>query len=82
MKADIHPNYDDIKVTCSCGNEFTTRSTLGEDLQAEDRRYRWTRRQVPQEVRYGLGPTVRCGRLASTYNDFPLSPDLRGLCYA
>ena len=32
MKADIHPNYDDIKVTCSCGNEFTTRSTLGEDL--------------------------------------------------
>ena len=35
MKADIHPNYDDIKVTCSCGNEFTTRSTLGEDLTIE-----------------------------------------------
>lgn len=35
MKADIHPNYDDIKVTCSCGNEFTTRSTLGEDLRIE-----------------------------------------------
>jgi len=35
MKADIHPNYDDIKVTCSCGNEFTTRSTLGEDLHIE-----------------------------------------------
>jgi len=35
MKADIHPNYDDIKVTCSCGNEFTTRSTLGEDLLIE-----------------------------------------------
>ncbi len=32
MKADIHPNYTAIKVTCSCGNEFTTRSTLGEDL--------------------------------------------------
>ncbi|MDH3778067.1 MAG: 50S ribosomal protein L31, partial [Gammaproteobacteria bacterium] len=29
MKADIHPNYDSIKVTCSCGNEFETRSTLG-----------------------------------------------------
>lgn len=27
MKADIHPEYDDIKVTCSCGNAFTTRST-------------------------------------------------------
>jgi large subunit ribosomal protein L31 len=35
MKADIHPDYADIKVTCSCGNEFTTRSTLGEDLSIE-----------------------------------------------
>jgi large subunit ribosomal protein L31 len=35
MKADIHPDYSDIKVACSCGNEFTTRSTLGEDLAIE-----------------------------------------------
>jgi len=35
VKADIHPNYSEIKVTCSCGNEFTTRSTLGEDLMIE-----------------------------------------------
>ncbi len=35
MKADIHPRYDQIKVTCSCGNEFATRSTLGRDLQIE-----------------------------------------------
>jgi len=35
MKAEIHPNYAEIKVTCSCGNEFVTRSTLGEDLQVE-----------------------------------------------
>ena len=36
MKPDIHPDYGDIKVTCSCGNEFTTRSTLaGHDLQVE-----------------------------------------------
>ena len=35
LKADIHPSYSDIKVTCSCGNEFTTRSTLGEDLLIE-----------------------------------------------
>ena len=35
MKAEIHPQYGDIKVTCSCGNEFVTRSTLGEDLQVE-----------------------------------------------
>jgi len=27
MKADIHPEYHDISVTCSCGNTFTTRST-------------------------------------------------------
>jgi large subunit ribosomal protein L31 len=35
MKAEIHPDYAEIKVTCSCGNEFVTRSTLGEDLHVE-----------------------------------------------
>jgi len=35
MKPEIHPNYADIKVICSCGNEFTTRSTLGQDLHVE-----------------------------------------------
>ncbi len=29
MKKDIHPKYETISVTCSCGNEFETRSTLG-----------------------------------------------------
>ena len=28
MKADIHPAYQDIKVVCSCGNTFQTRSTM------------------------------------------------------
>jgi len=35
MKPEIHPNYIEIKVSCSCGNEFMTRSTLGQDLQVE-----------------------------------------------
>ncbi len=35
MKADIHPEYKEIKVTCSCGNSFATRSTVGRDLQIE-----------------------------------------------
>jgi large subunit ribosomal protein L31 len=35
MKADTHPEYDQIKITCSCGNEFVTRSTLGRDLHVE-----------------------------------------------
>ena len=35
MKADVHPQYGEIKVTCSCGNEFVTGSTLGQDLQVE-----------------------------------------------
>jgi large subunit ribosomal protein L31 len=30
MKKDIHPNYFDCTVTCSCGNTFTTRSTKKE----------------------------------------------------
>ncbi|VAW96152.1 LSU ribosomal protein L31p @ LSU ribosomal protein L31p, zinc-dependent [hydrothermal vent metagenome] len=35
MKADIHPNYDAITVTCSCGNSFETRSTVGKALSIE-----------------------------------------------
>ncbi|HHJ12802.1 MAG TPA: 50S ribosomal protein L31 [Gammaproteobacteria bacterium] len=35
MKADIHPAYEPIKVTCSCGNSFETRSTVGKDLSIE-----------------------------------------------
>jgi large subunit ribosomal protein L31 len=35
MKSETHPDYAPIKVICSCGNEFTTRSTLGQDLHVE-----------------------------------------------
>ena len=28
MKADIHPNYVEATVTCSCGNSYTTHSTV------------------------------------------------------
>ncbi|NER62583.1 50S ribosomal protein L31 [Pseudomonas sp. MAFF212428] len=32
MKPEIHPNYEVIAVTCSCGNKFETRSTLAAPL--------------------------------------------------
>jgi len=35
MKADTHPDYSEIKVVCSCGNKFTTGSTLGKELNIE-----------------------------------------------
>ena len=35
MRADIHPNYTDINVNCSCGTSFKTRSTLGKDLHID-----------------------------------------------
>ena len=35
VKADIHPKYEAVKVTCSCGNIFETRSTLCHDLTTE-----------------------------------------------
>ncbi len=35
MKADIHPAYEEIKVTCGCGSSFETRSTVGKDLSIE-----------------------------------------------
>lgn len=28
MKADIHPEYTNTKITCACGNAFETRSTV------------------------------------------------------
>lgn len=31
MKAETHPNYTDVAVTCSCGNTFNTRSTVGKE---------------------------------------------------
>jgi len=35
MKQEIHPKYDQVTVTCACGNSFQTRSTLGEELHIE-----------------------------------------------
>ena len=35
MKTGIHPDYKEITVTCTCGNTFVTRSTIGHDLQVE-----------------------------------------------
>ncbi|CAD7855533.1 MAG: LSU ribosomal protein L31p @ LSU ribosomal protein L31p, zinc-dependent [Olavius algarvensis Gamma 1 endosymbiont] len=35
MKEGIHPKYSDIKVMCSCGSEFITRSTLEKDIHIE-----------------------------------------------
>ncbi len=35
MKTDIHPLYAEIAVNCSCGNKFTTRSTLSKPLHVE-----------------------------------------------
>jgi large subunit ribosomal protein L31 len=34
MKTEIHPRYEPVKVTCTCGNEFMTRSTR-ESLHVE-----------------------------------------------
>jgi len=35
MKPSIHPEYKDITVSCTCGNAFPSRSTLGQDLAIE-----------------------------------------------
>ena len=35
MKEAIHPKYTEIDVTCSCGNTFRTRSTVGKPLHVE-----------------------------------------------
>ena len=35
MKAEIHPEYNEITVTCSCGNTWKTGSTLAKELHVE-----------------------------------------------
>jgi large subunit ribosomal protein L31 len=36
MKPEIHPEYREVNVTCSCGNSFETRSTIAKnELQVE-----------------------------------------------
>ena len=35
MKADIHPTYETMIATCSCGNTIQTRSTLAKDIHIE-----------------------------------------------
>tara|TARA_B100000029_G_scaffold513303_1_gene612431 strand:+ start:16214 stop:16420 length:207 start_codon:yes stop_codon:yes gene_type:complete len=35
MKEGIHPNYQEIKATCSCGNTFNVMTTLSEDLSLD-----------------------------------------------
>lgn len=35
MKDDIHPEYGEVTVTCSCGNTFKTRSTLTGELHLD-----------------------------------------------
>jgi len=35
MKADIHPSYEEVTVTCSCGSVVKTRSTLCKDLSID-----------------------------------------------
>jgi large subunit ribosomal protein L31 len=35
MKAGIHPKYEVMKATCSCGNVIEVRSTLGKDMNLD-----------------------------------------------
>lgn len=35
MKADIHPKYEEITATCSCGNVIKTRSTMCQDMHLD-----------------------------------------------
>ena len=35
MKKDIHPKYQEMTATCSCGNVITTRSTACKDISLD-----------------------------------------------
>ena len=35
MKTEIHPKYEQVSVTCACGAEFSTGSTLCKDIRLD-----------------------------------------------
>ncbi len=35
MQAEIHPKYEEVTATCSCGNQIKTRSTVFEDFHID-----------------------------------------------
>ena len=35
MQADIHPKYEEVTATCSCGNTIKPRSTVGHDFHLD-----------------------------------------------
>lgn len=35
MQPEIHPEYNEITATCSCGNVIKTKSTMGKDIHIE-----------------------------------------------
>mgnify|MGYP000731232554 CR=1 FL=1 len=35
MKQDIHPDYQEMSATCSCGNVIKVRSTLKKDINLD-----------------------------------------------
>ena len=35
MKPEIHPKYEVVNVTCACGSNFTSRSTLGKAISVD-----------------------------------------------
>ena len=35
MQKDIHPAYDTVVATCSCGNKVETKSTIGKDFHID-----------------------------------------------
>ncbi len=36
MKQATHPEYHEVKVVCTCGNQFSTRSTIKGDVMSAD----------------------------------------------
>ena len=36
MKQSTHPEYHAVKVVCTCGNQFETRSTMEQDVMSVD----------------------------------------------
>ena len=88
MKQDIHPKYEEITASCSCGNEIKVRSTLGKDISLDvcsacHPFYTGKQRNVdtgglPGQLKGGFGlamQTLPHRHPGSCYSSYPGSPE-------
>lgn len=61
MKKDIHPKYEEVTASCSCGNVMKIRSTVGHDLNLDVRGEEKQKLEIDALLKVFNEISVECG---------------------